>query len=839
MSRRARAAWSTAGSLALILLALAPGLAGAGGRPMPRELKQLQYQMLVSARSAEFNERARRLVQLRRRLARGGRFVQRPARERDEPPNVRQGLSRRPYLQRVVPAPNVLVNDRTQDLAPASGQSEVAIAVRGRELVAAWNDGEGQRTGGNQMGFAWSSDAGATWHDGGTPPNGTTVGLWLSDPVLTVNEKTGEFYLCGIVITSGALNGIAVVKGTFSAGSFAWQPPVLARIGRDTLPDKPWIAADSSSGNVHLVYTAFERVDRRLTDQIEFQRSTDGGATWSAAIRLSGDEEQGLVQGGRPAVGPAGEVHVSWTTIDTTAVGEGRDFIRVRRSLDRGATFEPGASAVRLFSNFGSGAPGFNRGYGFTWPAIAVDRSRGIHRGRVYLAWNESVNFFRDTLGALPERGEQEPNGDPERATLIQLGETVTGRIDPAGDADLFAVDGVVGETAVFFVDSVATDLDLALRAICFDGTTRLAYNEPIRVRPRMVLFTFPESGRYYLRLTPNDAHTGEYRIRTGLHAPGPERARDHRDVFTNWSDDGTTWSEPARVNLERAGYDDWLPEVLVGADGTVYVLWYDWRDTVQGRCGTTSNLYLARSFDGSDWSRQEAITDVPTDWPLLPSNIAPNQGDYLALAADAHAVHPVWADGRLGDPDVFTSRIPVPSRVELVRSDAEARSVRLSWYAPAAGGVEATLYRRQGAEEWGTLVRITSSATGILEHEDATVLSGVSYDYRLGIVEEGAERFVGAASVEVPQAAVAFERVEPNPASRDLFVRFTLPSAAGATLELLDVAGRRVRSIAVGGAAGRRTVNLGAGPALPAGIYLVRLAQRGASVTAKVAIVR
>ena len=65
-------------------------------------------------------------------------------------------------------------------------------------------------------------------------------------------------------------------------------------------------------------YTSFFRVGLRLRDQIEFQRSEDGGHSWSPPLRLSSDGEQGLVQGSRPAVGPDGEVHVVWGSVDTT-----------------------------------------------------------------------------------------------------------------------------------------------------------------------------------------------------------------------------------------------------------------------------------------------------------------------------------------------------------------------------------------------------------------------------------------------------------------------------------------------------------------------------------------
>jgi len=77
-----------------------------------------------------------------------------------------------------------------------------------------------------------------------------------------------------------------------------------------------------------------------------------------------------------------------------------------------------------------------------------------------------------------------------------------------------------------------------------------------------------------------------------------------------------------------------------------------------------------------------------------------------------------------------------------------------------------------------------------------------------------------------------------PNPASRELSVRVALPTDAPAQLELLDLAGRRVRAQELAGG-GERTVRLDGVDRLAAGIYLLRLTQGRATRFARVAIVR
>jgi hypothetical protein len=86
---------------------------------------------------------------------------------------------------------------------------------------------------------------------------------------------------------------------------------------------------------------------------------------------------------------------------------------------------------------------------------------------------------------------------------------------------------------------------------------------------------------------------------------------------------------------------------------------------------------------------------------------------------------------------------------------------------------------------------------------------------------------------------AFALEPVHPNPARGEhLTIAFSLPSAATARLELLDVTGRRVAEADAGAlGAGRHTVELSGGRALAPGLYLVRLTQGGQTRATRVAV--
>lgn len=96
-----------------------------------------------------------------------------------------------------------------------------------------------------------------------------------------------------------------------------------------------------------------------------------------------------------------------------------------------------------------------------------------------------------------------------------------------------------------------------------------------------------------------------------------------------------------------------------------------------------------------------------------------------------------------------------------------------------------------------------------------------------------------GTLGVPAAQAAFALAPVRPNPARGDgLVVRFSLPDASPAELELFGVDGRRVAAHGVGGlGAGTHVLDLSAGRAFPPGLYLVRLTQRGRARTERVEV--
>lgn len=177
---------------------------------------------------------------------------------------------------------------------------------------------------------------------------------------------------------------------------------------------------------------------------------------------------------------------------------------------------------------------------------------------------------------------------------------------------------------------------------------------------------------------------------------------------------------------------------------------------------------------------------------------------------------------------------------LSLVEARAEPGAAHLAWRTPGGAPVTATVYRREEPGAWAALGTVTSDGEGMLRWDDITVRAGRRYGYRLGVVENGIESFGDEVRIEIPTSSLAFalHGPQPNPATAELRVRFTLPDASAASLELLDLAGRRVAMRDVGGmGAGEHTVALGESHPIPAGVYLIRLTRGGSTLNRKAVV--
>jgi Neuraminidase (sialidase) len=141
-------------------------------------------------------------------------------------------------------------------------------------------------------------------------------------------------------------------------------------------------------------------------------------------------------------------------------------------------------------------------------------------------------------------------------------------------------------------------------------------------------------------------------------------------DVFLVYSDDeGKTWSEPVRVDdvlLDgNASNDDTHqvnPQMVIGDDGTVFVVWEDWRNWLDDVFTRPIDIRFAKSADGSSFGASKAITplkDINT-WDAFRPDIAINSEGRLFCVwedeKDAGAYRNVWTSYSDDDGGTWTT---------------------------------------------------------------------------------------------------------------------------------------------------------------------------------------
>jgi hypothetical protein len=284
------------------------------------------------------------------------------------------------------------------------------------------------------------------------------------------------------------------------------------------------------------------------------------------------------------------------------------------------------------------------------------------------------------------------------------------------------------------------------------------------------------------------------------------------------------TWTDLAApqfpllpLSHHTAVYDPLLDRMLVFGGG--------------GAGGANPYIWSMPLSGAPSWS--QLVLDGPLpDGPASPAAIFDPINDRM-LVNGGRASSDQWANWQAQFTGVATPTLP-----SLVSAEAVVGAVKVTWYAPAASLSSAQVLRRTSSSGWARVGSVSADGAGLLVYEDHSVLAGARYGYELGIPAPNGVQYLGEAWVTVPsRASTELEEPLPNPADRDLTVRFSLATSQPATLELVDLAGRVAYRSRLDLAAGNHVLPLPRNGNLAAGIYVVRLRQGDVTRARKVTI--
>lgn len=249
----------------------------------------------------------------------------------------------------------------------------------------------------------FSTDSGRTWQ---AQTLTSSYGVY-GDPVLWSDTAGALFYahLSDVEARgweSDSLLDRIVIQKSLDGGK-TWSNGTYTGLNFPKAQDKHWSVVDLTNNNIYLTWTQFDEygsADTSKHSNILFSRSIDGGETWSDALTInsiSGDCRDGdsTVEGAVPAVGPNGEIYVTWAYDQA---------IYFNRSLDYGRTWLPHEQKVaEQAGGWVIEVPGLNRANGL--PVLVADQSQGEQRGNLYLNWVDKRNGNYDVWMMRSEDG--------------------------------------------------------------------------------------------------------------------------------------------------------------------------------------------------------------------------------------------------------------------------------------------------------------------------------------------------------------------------------------------------------------------------------------------------
>ncbi|HEX3541979.1 MAG TPA: sialidase family protein, partial [Acidimicrobiales bacterium] len=249
-----------------------------------------------------------------------------------------------------------------------------------RVVVVAWGvlvskggpaDGAGQR----RMVTTVSNDGAATWS---APVDASAPGELTREPSPPVFGADGTIYLAWRNRDHDPGPDHEIVAKSTDGGA-TWVPNQAGVVSGDGQGDGgglQQLAIDPSSGALYLVYQALEPYGDQ---DIYFQKSTDGAATWSNPLRVNDDPTRNGANQNLPhiAVAPNGRIDVVWMdnrngyVAPATLSPGGELDVYYASSTDGGASFSANRRINDRLINTDMGISSEDGSYAWFGPVVA------------------------------------------------------------------------------------------------------------------------------------------------------------------------------------------------------------------------------------------------------------------------------------------------------------------------------------------------------------------------------------------------------------------------------------------------------------------------------------
>ncbi len=238
--------------------------------------------------------------------------------------------------------------------------------------------------------YHYSFDGGKSWETGKLKSSHGVYG----DPVISADQE-GNFYYLHLGDPEGTnwassriLESIVIQKS--SDGGKTWNDGTTIGTNPPKQQDKEWIAINPENNELYVTWTQFDKYGSKNPKDkslILFSKSSDQGATWTKAYRLSqlaGNciDDDNTVEGAVPSVGTNGEIYVAWAFDEKIFFDVSTDGGNTWLDEDRTVVDQPGGWDMDI--------PGIGRSNGM--PVTGVDWSDSPYRGTIYINWADTRN---------------------------------------------------------------------------------------------------------------------------------------------------------------------------------------------------------------------------------------------------------------------------------------------------------------------------------------------------------------------------------------------------------------------------------------------------------------